>query len=170
MNHFYKDIVGWCDYEDIYRMAVQLSEGESYFLETGTANGQSTAFMLVEIANSDKPIHFTSIDIFANEGQKERVVELFKDFQNFNLIEGNALDFESDKKFDFIFLDDEHSYEHLLKELHKYWEMLSDGGYIGSHDYLNPGYPGVKEAVHEFADEKKISIEIIGISVIMKKG
>ena len=53
-RHFYKSIHGWCDFEDIYKEQVEAASDGSHFVEVGTYQGQSAAYMAVEIANSKK--------------------------------------------------------------------------------------------------------------------
>jgi hypothetical protein len=64
MNHFYKDIFGWFDFEDVYQYAVRSFPSGSKFVEVGVYKGKATAFLGVEIINSGKDISLTAIDIF----------------------------------------------------------------------------------------------------------
>ena len=50
------------------------------------------------------------------------------------------------RKFDFIFIDADHRYEQVKKDILGSMELLSQGGIISGHDY---NWEGVKQAVDE---------------------
>lgn len=57
--------------------------------------------------------------------------------------------------FDFVYLDGDHRYEHVLADIDAWWPLLKDGGIMAGHDFLDeePTF-GVKRAVLErFAPE-----------------
>jgi hypothetical protein len=61
----------------------------------------------------------------------------------------------NDRTFDLIYLDANHSYEEVKKDLEIWWPKLKKGGVFAGHDYLNGEFPQgtfqVKRAVDEFA-------------------
>lgn len=59
-----------------------------------------------------------------------------------------------------VYLDGDHSYEGVKKDIQYYWPKLVDGGILAGHDYLNPSY-GVRQAVEEFAFENNYVIHVI---------
>lgn len=73
-----------------------------------------------------------------------------------------------DNSFDFIYLDADHSYEAVKRDLQAWYPKLISGGVIAGHDYLMDGnwtgdYGifgdfGVTKAVKEFAKEKNLII------------
>jgi cephalosporin hydroxylase len=67
----------------------------------------------------------------------------------------------------FVFLDGNHSYEYLTRELME-WEPLISvaGGMIAGHDY-HPGFPGVKKAVDEYFGRSQ-AVEVKGRSWIVR--
>jgi hypothetical protein len=54
LEHFYSGIPGWCDYADYYAQVVAALPSGSTLVEVGAWQGQSTACLGVEIANSGK--------------------------------------------------------------------------------------------------------------------
>lgn len=56
--------------------------------------------------------------------------------------------------FDFIYLDADHSYKAIKKDIENWYEKLKPGGILAGHDYLDGILPqgdfGVKTAVDEF--------------------
>jgi O-methyltransferase len=75
----------------------------------------------------------------------------------------------------FVFVSiDVDLYAPMYKGLHFFYERLREGGYIMLHDYNNNEYKGVKAALRQFAEEKKVPYfplcDVCGSAVIMKGG
>merc|ERR1711924_247319 len=58
---------------------------------------------------------------------------------------------------DLVFIDGDHRYEAVLKDLHAWWPTLKEDGILAGHDYT-VNHPGVAQAVHEFAAEKNVTL------------
>lgn len=54
-----------------------------------------------------------------------------------------------DNSIGMLYLDSDHSYEGVFKELVAYFNKVVKGGIISGHDFLQPAY-GVKQAVEDF--------------------
>ncbi len=64
---------------------------------------------------------------------------------------------------DLVYLDGDHSYEGVMKDIQCWWTKVTKGGYLGGHDYDYPSLPfGVKRAVDEFVKEKNLKLELDG--------
>jgi len=61
----------------------------------------------------------------------------------------NVVDKFEDNSIDFIYIDAEHTYESVKKDLELYLPKLKVGGVIGGHDYMSDFWPGVCRAVEE---------------------
>jgi hypothetical protein len=61
--------------------------------------------------------------------------------------------------FDWVYIDTTHEYEHTLAELRAARLAVKPGGIIAGHD-LSRAFPGVFQAVAEFADETQAPLEI----------
>ena len=61
-------------------------------------------------------------------------------------------------KFDVIFLDGDHTFETVKKELSGFWSKVNEGGVLAGDDY---DWPEVKQAVDEFANEKKLHVKFL---------
>ena len=57
---------------------------------------------------------------------------------------------------DFVYLDGDHSYPTVRKEIELYFPKIKQGGILGGHDYLS--CPGVKKAVDEFFVEQNSGV------------
>lgn len=60
---------------------------------------------------------------------------------------------------DLIYVDAHHDAASVLRDLNDYWSLLSPRGAMFGDDYA-PGWPGVVEAVHAFAERSGIEPEI----------
>ena len=85
-----------------------------------------------------------------------KVFEKFDNKPNVIIIRADTLTFPLFPKayFDYIYLDDNHSYEHVIQEITKYDAILKPGGVIGGDNYE---IAGVKKAVDQYYGEKRIS-------------
>lgn len=59
-----------------------------------------------------------------------------------------------------VYVDSDHSYEACKKDIEAYYSKLVPNGIMSFHDFYNEGY-GVRKAVEEFADFKKLKINKI---------
>jgi hypothetical protein len=67
-----------------------------------------------------------------------------------NFIRGDVL--QDNGEYDVIWLDGNHEYEHVKKELKKFDKLVKI--LICGHDYGHLDFPGVKQAVDEFYGSK----------------
>lgn len=160
MDHFYDRLPGWCDFADLYADRVAAAVDGAHFVEVGTYAGKSAACMAVEIANSGKTIRFDACDTFTGvlrsnfhsdrdfldqEARRDddgllvtdtrKNLEPVSEFVNIRV--GDSLSLAktyADGSLDFVFLDDDHSTGHVLKELSAWWPKIKPGGYLAGHD------------------------------------
>ncbi len=68
-----------------------------------------------------------------------------------------AVDQFADRSLDFVYIDADHAYEAVFRDLRAWFPKLRPGGIFAGHDYLDGIIPegrfGVKQAVDEFAHE-----------------
>lgn len=171
MEHFYQNVPGWFDYENIYAQMVAQAPTQAQFVEVGSWKGKSSAFMAVEILRSHKQIKFDCVDTW--EGSPEHQAggafedadvitgTLFDEFlknmlpvhmfyKAVRLTSVQASQLYDNKSLDFVFLDGDHSYESVHEDIQAWLPKVKLGGFIGGHDYGPPGlFPGVAQAVHE---------------------
>jgi len=79
-------------------------------------------------------------------------------FTNFKIIEEDSLiafDLVENNYFDFIFIDADHRYEYIAKDIANYWPKLRISGLMCGHDY-DWAHSGVVRAVNEAFTEKSI--------------
>ena len=56
-----------------------------------------------------------------------------------------------DNSVDFIYIDADHTYESVYNDLFLWWPKLHKGGILAGHDFFVVDYPGLTEAVMDFA-------------------
>lgn len=189
MNHIYNQPQFgevWFNYPELYKKMVEKFPSGSKFVEIGSWKGMSSAYMAVEIANSEKDIDFYCVDTWEGSIEHEQygidtsnLYDTFLDNMGpvkkyYKAIRAQSLQavkqFE-DNSLDFVFIDASHEYQDVKDDIHAWYPKVKEGGIIAGHDYLNVDFPGVERAVHEFFDsittqetcwvyEKKKSVKI----------
>lgn len=82
-----------------------------------------------------------------------------------------AADFEDDS-IDWIYIDGNHLYEYVKKDLELYFPKIKKGGLIAGDDYGEGGWwqGGVKKAVDEFVEQGQVAVvSIKGSQFILQK-
>lgn len=72
----------------------------------------------------------------------------------------NFLSSLDDQSLDIVYIDADHSYEGVKKDLVLSYNKVKDGGLICGHDYTNR-FEGVIRAVNEFCVEKQLKINFL---------
>lgn len=167
--HYYQNIQGWFDFEYIYlQMISKASKDEvSRFVEVGSWLGKSASFMGVEIKNSGKPIKLNCVDLWEYTDHDPFYADLFDQLGDDvypifldNMIKSNISDIITplkmdsvtastrfqDNSLDFVFIDANHHYEFVKKDIEAWYPKVKPGGTIAGHDYIRE----VKQAVDEF--------------------
>lgn len=167
MKHW-KDIDGWFNFPDVYLFLLSSIKTKGVFVECGAWLGKSSAF-LCDSANND-------VDIFIVDhwqGSPEEV-ETHHSLAKTNDVYSMFLENMGDRKFtpikkssieaaesfadgscDIVFLDTDHSYNALKKEILAWLPKVKPGGYLAGHDYNNH-WPGVVSAVNEHFGQKTV--------------
>lgn len=95
----------------------------------------------------------------------EKVKERFLSFNNVELVRSDsatAAEMFQDSYFDWVYIDADHSYNCVLKDLRAYYPKIKKDGYICGHDWDAPDDPGVNAAVIDFVEET--GIEFVGVT------
>ena len=166
MEHFYDTIDGWSTgIPRIYKDIVSKSKDGAHFVEIGCWLGKSSAIMCVEIINSKKNIKFDCIDIWDVGIWLDKTAEgmssddLYNKFMKnmepvkdtFTVIREDstkAADLYADNSLDFVFLDADHSYESVKRDITAWLPKVKSGGILAGDDY-HSDFPGVVAAVNE---------------------
>jgi cephalosporin hydroxylase len=159
MNHIYEGINGWTSFYDFYAEAIRnLPEG-SRLVELGTYKGRSFSFLVVEAINSGKKFDIVGIDAFPWEDVEPAFIENMKPlaghFRYFKSLSWEGAQHFEDNSIDFLFVDADHVYEAVKKDIAAFLPKMKKGSIISGHDY-NWQHPGVLQAVDEAFGDRVI--------------
>jgi predicted O-methyltransferase YrrM len=118
-------------------------------LELGTRDGDSTIAFLQLAHEIDG--HVTSIDIENCPLARSRAEKLGY-LDKWEFIKNNGLSIEWTDEIDHLFIDSDHSYDHVLLELEKFEPFVKVGGFITLHDISR--LPEVLKAVTDYIKDK----------------
>jgi len=171
LKNYYKKIKGWFDFRCFYdSMVEQFDSG--LFVELGTWQGKSLLYLAEKVKESGKDIKLVGIDTFEGTGgmlaesgmTSDQVynkylqnIEPFKDIITTH--RGSTHDLHTlfkDESIDFLFIDADHSYEAVRKDIELWFPKVKTGGIISGHDYTTLYGYGVVRAVDEFFEGRKV--------------
>lgn len=178
MDHFHYKIPGWFTFPQLYSYMVDHYDSGSHFVEVGSFQGASMAYLAVEVINSKKDIKLTAVDIWnrytidglglkdPSSVPEDFVYHLYKEnikpvehmVESLRMGSYEASQRFADGSLDFIFIDANHVYEAVLTDLTLWYPKLKSGGHIAGHDYHND--EGVKKAVKEFFHKNDDSLYV----------
>lgn len=173
MNHIYqKPEFGeeWFSFPNLYSKMVEKFPSGSKFVEVGSWKGKSSAYMAVEIANSNKEIDFYCVDTWKGSVEHQEYSELSELYNIFidnmksvepyyfplKITSLSAASKFRDKSLDFVFIDASHEYEDVKADILAWLPKVKVGGILAGHDYYVTGtdwHPGVKRAVNEILND-----------------
>jgi len=180
MNEDFLKNDGWFDYDKFYS---EMSKKDfKTYVELGTWKGYSISFLAKSILNSEKKdFKIYGVDLFedsaihlryGNEHLTPLVPEIYRIYNEVltqhgvrDIIEDiKGYSWEVAEKFeddsvDFIFIDADHSYESVKKDIKAWWPKIKKGGVMSGHDYFS--FSGVRQAVDETFPNVKISSDRI---------
>ena len=152
----------WFNYKRFYKKITKENDFK-VFVEIGSWKGHSTSYLGNLL--KDKGIVIYAIDLFDNTYkeydslEKKYMFEIFnyniRKLNNIESIKSNS--WEASERFknasvDFVFIDADHSYNSVKKDIESWLPKVKKGGIISGHDYFNPC--GVKQAVDEIFLDK----------------
>lgn len=190
MKFDYTQIEGWFSVadKDFVSEIIKHLHNET-IIEIGCFKGRSTAVMM-PIALKNNCQYFV-IDNFAggidplteaSKIQRKEGAKVMATFMaNMKAIGINRSDYSlyksdsiaasvyfPDNSIDMVFIDGDHAYESIKKDIETYWQKLKIGGILSGHDFQNKD---VKRAIEEFTDSKGLTIKTGGnCFAIIKNG
>jgi len=162
VEHFYFDIPGWFGFHDVYDRAIALlGKDGAHFVEVGSWEGRSAAYMGVNILNSGKKIRFDCVDTW--KGSREHIDRgeldaLWSKFRgNMSRFDYTGLDIRAirkpsllaakqyaDQSLDFVFLDASHDAEDVYDDITAWMPKLKPSGVLAGDDVA---WMGVREGL-----------------------
>jgi len=63
-------------------------------------------------------------------------------------------------ELDFVYIDGNHEYEYIKKDIELYWNKIKKGGILSGHDIDSLEFPGIRKAVIEFVVYNNLDLYI----------
>lgn len=139
----------------------------SVVVEIGAYKGKSTCFIAEGLKGSSSRLY--SVDTWFNDGgMRQARMDTFPDFlRNISPwsdkiipLRGFSADIRKtwplERKIDFLWIDGDHAYTGVKKDIEDWLPLVRDGCFVCFHDYRE--YPGVKRAVDEKIFEGKLRL------------
>jgi predicted O-methyltransferase YrrM len=154
LEHFWKSIPGHFSFTDLYAHAARsFANTTGHLVEVGTYHGQSAAYFCVELANATKRgvRSFHVVDRFSEGQDPTAIAAMLEERTGVPVVPHKgqsdviAKDF-LDASCDFVFIDADHSYEAVLRDIDAWWPKVRPGGMLAGHD-VHHTMPGVQQAV-----------------------
>lgn len=158
------NIPGWMLPTELVWLAYQ-AQKYRHIVEIGSYLGRSTRaladntqgwVLAVDDFGGPRDVEVTDRkDIYASflrniEGVEDKVHICREDFDKVNPA-------EHDPPFDMIFIDGEHNYASVRRDIEKWQPYLSPGGILCGHDF-HPRYKGLVQAIFELFEKSVMSI------------
>lgn len=130
-------------------------------VEVGSYEGLSLSYIKNAISSNNNQCW--SVDILATKQLLKNTKKWGINFMHMSS-ENASSNFE-DNSLDLVFIDADHEYESVKKDILLWHPKIKDDGIIAGHDYsLDPvHWPGVRKAVDEFFPNKITHQELIWI-------
>lgn len=180
----WKDIEGWFNFSDLYSNMVKKykNHNDVVFVEIGTWVGKSIAYLATEVKNNNSKIKIYGIDNFIgtinnklSDISKERFNGDFYDVFLQNMEDCDLKEYitpirkpslEAVKEFednsiDFLFIDGDHSYNAVIKDINAWYRKVKRGGVMAGHDLPQRG---VTQALNEFTKANNITYKNVSKS------
>jgi len=152
----------------IFYHAKQIPGGGTYF-EIGTWIGGSAlcAFLGSQIAKNS--VNLISIDVGLDENWYRDITQLIPSLKLLVLESDLVKDKIRDDSIDLCFVDGDHRYGSIKRDIVNYWPKIKVGGILLGHDYASRVHKGVMKAVHEIFGRKDFQLEKTRMFKITKK-
>lgn len=179
MEHIYQNIKGYMKDSNtkLFDKVIETVDDDFTWVELGSWTGKSAAYCVVELINSKKKFNFYAVDTWKG-AEEHQDLEIVKQDQLYDTYLKNIspvqkyitncreFSFDAANKFkdesvDFCYVDADHSYDGVMKDLQAWYPKIKTGCIFGGDDYTK-GFPGVQHAVQEFFVDKKLKVTKLG--------
>jgi hypothetical protein len=159
----------WFNYKDIYNIIIECAPENGRIVEIGAWKGASTSYLAVEAQH--KKLRIDVIDTWAGSHEHKGTSDIIEDslFETFidnlrpiikyiNPIRADSVTASrmyDEESLDAVFIDADHEYESVKKDILAWMPKVKKGGILAGHDY-STAHGGVIRAVSELIDSPKI--------------
>lgn len=148
----------------LYYLLDKLNIDYVKYLEVGLWDGASFFYM----TQNPKVKEVVGIDIQIRRGFYDNLQKYKRDDIICDIIQHDSTDKDIvnklNGKYDIIFIDGDHNYFSILKDIEIYKDLVSEGGYLVFDDYMDRYSPDVKRAIDHYLNQGILQedFEIIG--------
>lgn len=134
-------------------------------VEVGVMAGANAQIIHDEICKNTFLERLVLLDLWSTDYRPEmedRLLEVMKRFEgieNVEIIRQDTFSYAEsvlNGSFDYVYLDDAHSYEHVKKEIESWYPKIRKDGMLAGHDINIKAPDRVLKAVREFAQENNL--------------
>jgi predicted O-methyltransferase YrrM len=172
----------WFNYMDFYKNVA--TKNYNILVEVGVWKGHSISYLAKEFKNNNKTPKIYAVDLWEEtykwsdniklRSQVPYLYDIYTENKKQNGVNDMIIDLKGlswemannfkDGEVDFVFIDADHTYESVVKDINAWLPKIKKGGMISGHDYNNPC--GVKKAVVELIKDHKLTNDGIWFKVI----
>lgn len=151
----------WFTYPRLYRMMVENCRPDGTLVELGAWKGRSSAFLVVEARNKSTNIKIHIVDTWLGSGEHtigmtdglyekfiSNMAPLNGHYQTHRMTTDEAVPLFEDGSLDAVFIDADHTYDAVKRDISNWMPKVRKGGILAGHDYVHT-WPGVVQAVNE---------------------
>jgi len=151
----------WFTCPNVYRLMVSRCRSSGVLVELGAWKGRSSAFLVVEAKNKSPNIKIHIVDTWLGSGEHtlgmtdglyekfiSNMIPLNGFYQAHRMTTDEASLLFEDELLDAVFIDADHTYEAVKKDIENWMPKVRKGGILAGHDYIET-WPGVVQAVNE---------------------
>ena len=150
------DLEGWTDFYDLYsHIAFNHTKDGDVLVEVGVYHGKSVAFLIEQLQLAEKLCKVYAVDVWASAKQWNKFQENMFSLGINHLVKPirclsdmAALQFK-DESCRFVYIDADHRYMAVKKDILAWLPKVKSGGILAGHDYGRPQCQGVAQAVNE---------------------
>lgn len=162
----YEDIHGWFDWATVYQQCLQQAPRDAQMVEVGVWMGKSLSYLAELCQRTNRQdVTLYGVDhwygcekcqdeiVQALEGDEDEIYRIARanlDYPNVRLLRMDANDAAHefrDGSLDLVFIDADHKYGAVKKNILSWLPKVKVGGLIAGHDIIS--WPSVKKAVQE---------------------
>lgn len=131
-------------------LCVKFLEKDFRILELGSNDGISTSLFSLFVKE------VVSVDMNMSERMKN-TLDKYKNIVFYKMSFDDFISIDSDNLYDLIYIDGNHDYDSINRDINNFKSKVKIGGYISGHDY-NSDTKGVEKAVVNHFPNKKVFI------------
>ena len=187
IKHFFQDMSKfedpWFTYNPLYKQFADILQDGMVMTELGSWKGQSASLIATELKNANKKgVRFFCIDTWQGTSEDEhggdkwvKEGKLFEKFQDnlskvsdyyipLRMTTEQASHHFPEQSVDICFVDADHSYDGVYKDLELWTPKIKSGGIISGHDYCpqNSCWQECKKAVDDFWGKFGKEVKAVG--------